>query len=545
MWLRGRHQLKFGYRLVNRRPSPFTHTDTRSTITFGTSFMNDPVTNSGGTGLAEVLLGNFNCCRPRLLARALHLAGRRTRDVRAGRFQGEQPADPQPGVRYEIFKAPTEEDNRLANFDYETFRMVYAGEDGTSRSANKKTHYGDFAPRIGLTYDLTGDARTILRTGFGITYFPDPPVREQPAGHQCAVRDFTERESRDKPARHVEAANDRRPVPHDRTGETADDSRADRGQPPRAGPQLRERDAVRRAVASRDRAPAVLDHAAGVVVRRQRREAPHRLLQPERGAAGTGIAAVASAAPADCDRQQHAAVRPAQPVDVQCRHGQVPAAIHQRPAVPGQLHLRQIARLRRVGRQRRRCGWQRADDYRHRSVARTVGLRHAAPWRHQLCLRVAVRAQSQWLKDGGALGAVVGGWQLAGITTLTTGRPFSVLLQTGVNNGAPSWPNRVASGELDKPTVDLWFILRRSSRRPTTPTATPAAASSTRRDTSISTRRCRSASACSVRATPNSGGTRSTCSIIQASGSRTRRLATPAPVASPRRSSTTGACSSR
>ena len=63
----------------------------------------------------------------------------------------------------------------------------------------------------------------------------------------------------------------------------------------------------------------------------------------------------------------------------------------------------------------------------------------------------------KWLKDGGALGAVVGGWQLAGITTLTTGRPFSVSLQTGVNNGAPSWPNRVASGELDKPTVDLWF----------------------------------------------------------------------------------------
>ena len=41
-------------------PSPFTHTDTRSTIIFGTSFVNDPVTNTGGTGLAEVLLGNFN-----------------------------------------------------------------------------------------------------------------------------------------------------------------------------------------------------------------------------------------------------------------------------------------------------------------------------------------------------------------------------------------------------------------------------------------------------------------------------------------------------
>jgi hypothetical protein len=65
--------------------------------------------------------------------------------------------------------------------------------------------------------------------------------------------------------------------------------------------------------------------------------------------------------------------------------------------------------------------------------------------------------ERRWLQDGGVLGAVVGGWQLAGITTLTTGRPFSVSLQTGVNNGAPSWPNRIASGELDKPTVDRWF----------------------------------------------------------------------------------------
>ena len=52
---------------------------------------------------------------------------------------------------------------------------------------------------------------------------------------------------------------------------------------------------------------------------------------------------------------------------------------------------------------------------------------------------------------------LVGGWQLSGITTLTTGRPFTVTLQTGVNNGAPSWPNRIGSGRLDNPTVDLWF----------------------------------------------------------------------------------------
>ena len=77
-------------------------------------------------------------------------------------------------MRHEIFSAPTEDENRLANYDAANYRLVYAGEDGTSRTANKKTHYLDFAPRLGLTFDLTGSGRTILRTGYGLTYFPDP-----------------------------------------------------------------------------------------------------------------------------------------------------------------------------------------------------------------------------------------------------------------------------------------------------------------------------------------------------------------------------------
>lgn len=60
VWLTGRHQVKFGYRVVDRRPSPMIHDNTRSLITFGVSFVNNPVTTTGGTGLAEVLLGYFN-----------------------------------------------------------------------------------------------------------------------------------------------------------------------------------------------------------------------------------------------------------------------------------------------------------------------------------------------------------------------------------------------------------------------------------------------------------------------------------------------------
>ncbi len=63
----------------------------------------------------------------------------------------------------------------------------------------------------------------------------------------------------------------------------------------------------------------------------------------------------------------------------------------------------------------------------------------------------------KWLNRGGPLAALLGDWQFSGITTFTTGRPFTVFLNTGVNNGAPSWPNRIGSGTLANPTVDQWF----------------------------------------------------------------------------------------
>jgi hypothetical protein len=63
----------------------------------------------------------------------------------------------------------------------------------------------------------------------------------------------------------------------------------------------------------------------------------------------------------------------------------------------------------------------------------------------------------RFLNYGGPADWVVGGWRVSGITTLSTGRPFNVGLASGVNNGAPSWPNRVGRGTLDNPDPFKWF----------------------------------------------------------------------------------------
>jgi hypothetical protein len=59
--------------------------------------------------------------------------------------------------------------------------------------------------------------------------------------------------------------------------------------------------------------------------------------------------------------------------------------------------------------------------------------------------------------SGGLLKPILENWQFSGIVTLSTGRPFTVFLNTGVNNGAPSWPNQIGDGKLDDPGPDLWF----------------------------------------------------------------------------------------
>lgn len=70
------------------------------------------------------------------------------------------------GVRYDVYTAPTEIKNRVANFDSETGKIVLAGMDGVSKSAGVDTDYSSFMPRIGFNW--TPDGSTSIHGGFGM-----------------------------------------------------------------------------------------------------------------------------------------------------------------------------------------------------------------------------------------------------------------------------------------------------------------------------------------------------------------------------------------
>lgn len=66
-------------------------------------------------------------------------------------------------------------------------------------------------------------------------------------------------------------------------------------------------------------------------------------------------------------------------------------------------------------------------------------------------------AGKPWMSNG-AGAAILGGWALSGITTLSTGLPYTVTLGfDNANTGSANWPNRIAAGKLDNPGVNRWF----------------------------------------------------------------------------------------
>ncbi len=77
------------------------------------------------------------------------------------------------GLRYDIYSPYQEAQNLLSNFEVlgvTTPRLLPAGEGDVDRHANIKTNYDNIQPRMGFAATLP--AQTVLRGGYGITYFP-------------------------------------------------------------------------------------------------------------------------------------------------------------------------------------------------------------------------------------------------------------------------------------------------------------------------------------------------------------------------------------
>jgi len=84
------------------------------------------------------------------------------------------------GLRYEWFTVPTEKLGRISNL-----RQLTDAAPTVGNPLFKNTSHLNFAPRVGLAWNLGGDQTTVLRTGFGIFY---EPIRENIFGYRVRIQ---------------------------------------------------------------------------------------------------------------------------------------------------------------------------------------------------------------------------------------------------------------------------------------------------------------------------------------------------------------------
>ena len=456
-FVKGAHSLKTGYRFILRKPSPFTNTDTRSSITIGRNLTNNPANNTQGSGIATLLLGFTTAGSRGFLLEPYYM-----RSLEHSLFvQDDWKLSPRltanVGLRYEVYGADTEKDDRLVNFDPVGLRLIYAGEDGASRSVNKKTRH-NLAPRLGLAWDMSGDARNVLRGGYGISYYPLAQSASNLLGQQVpytiSQNYSVETNPLDySPSRVPRLSNPFAPIVQIKPRTTAELNAAN---------------------------PRVLGHG----FENQTPSMQTWQVSYERQLTQTLMGEVAYVGSIG----NHLVVC-YNPNEVQPGPGSQPSRrlipalsnmsniIQCDPRNKSSYNSLQTKLLKRFSRGLQFLAsytFGKSLDYGGSAASGggAVGNGQTVTrmdlWRGPSGFDVKHRFVLSYVWDlpfgenrrwasGGVGDAILGNWQFSGIVTLSTGRPFTVFLNQGVNNGAPSWPSRIGDGKLDNPTVNQWF----------------------------------------------------------------------------------------
>src|SRR5579864_3238273 len=185
-WVKGRHTVKFGTEIRREEFTIFQPAESRGTEDFGTGFTDNPANpGTGGLGLASFLIGladggainnlhNVDYHRP--------IYSFYTQDD----WRVTQKLTLNLGLRYELFTTVKERHNEQGTFDLAdpatptiivpkgqtmTLTPTLASEirlSPTGSSGLVPVDTNNFAPRIGFAYQLTPN--TVVRGGYGIFY---------------------------------------------------------------------------------------------------------------------------------------------------------------------------------------------------------------------------------------------------------------------------------------------------------------------------------------------------------------------------------------
>ncbi len=168
-WTKNSHTLKAGGIYVRQRFNGFSAFPTRGDFSFNGQYTRQAGATSAASALADYALG-----APSALNRNILVGTFGMRFWNFGAFVDDtwrvnNRLTWNFGARYDIQAPPYEVYDRWSNFNIDTARLVIAGKNGASRRL-RNLDLNNFSPRTGITYMLTNDRKTVLRSGFGMSY---------------------------------------------------------------------------------------------------------------------------------------------------------------------------------------------------------------------------------------------------------------------------------------------------------------------------------------------------------------------------------------
>ncbi len=165
-----RHSLKFGMDFGRQQRNFFQDQEPRGWFTFSGQYSSDLATGAGGNGLADLLLG-----LPISSYQDAFVGEDPTRYWDLAEFvQDDFRATPSLtlnlGLRYEV-DSPV--NGQVANFNSATGKMIVSTGPGGVPHAGISYDLHEWAPRLGLAWSPGASKTTVIRSAFGIFYSPE------------------------------------------------------------------------------------------------------------------------------------------------------------------------------------------------------------------------------------------------------------------------------------------------------------------------------------------------------------------------------------
>jgi hypothetical protein len=167
--IRGSHTLKFGAVALRHWFNGFSGFPDRGTFDFNGQFTRPIGSSSSKSALADLALGAMDAGSRSYLDGTFGMRFWQLAPFFQDSWRATDRLTVNAGLRWDIDSPPYEAHNHWSNLDVATGQLLVAGINGNGRSL-RSYDLDTPGPRIGLAYALTSDRKTIVRSGFGLSF---------------------------------------------------------------------------------------------------------------------------------------------------------------------------------------------------------------------------------------------------------------------------------------------------------------------------------------------------------------------------------------